>query len=175
MLAGGLAVGGMTEVVCPVGGGLLLATLARSTLGRGGLLALIDGSDAFDPAGIPRAALRRFLWVRCRTVSQAVQAGDLVLRDGNLGLVILDLRSCRPEEVRKIPSTSWYRLQRVVEPTLTAFVVLTAQPLVSAARPRLRLEGHLELGSFDCRQTDLLDQLHIELMRGQEACIRQFA
>lgn len=175
VLHGGLPIGGMTEIVCPVGGGLFLTALARSTLGRCGLLALIDGSDAFDPTGVPKAALRRLLWVRCHTVAQAVQAADLVLRDGNLGLVVLDLRSCRPEEVRKISSTSWYRLQRVVEPTSTAFVVLTAQPLVSAARPRLRLEARLGLGSFDRRQDDLLDQLHVELVRGQEERARQFA
>ena len=39
----------------------MLATLIRATLQRSGLLALIDAGDAFDPYGVPRAALQRLL------------------------------------------------------------------------------------------------------------------
>ena len=107
-LQGGLPLGGMTEIVGQAGSGLLLAALIRATQRRRGLLALIDGGDAFDLAGVPRAALSRLLWVRSRTAAQAVQAADLLLRDGNLNLVVLDLRSISAEErVRK-------RLLRVV-------------------------------------------------------------
>ena len=62
-LQGGWPVGGMTEVVCAAGGGLLLTALVRATLRRQGLLALIDGGNAFDLAGVPEAALSRLLWV----------------------------------------------------------------------------------------------------------------
>ena len=175
LLHGGLPLGGMTEVVCPSGTGLLLAALIRATQQRRGLLALIDGGDAFDPAGIPKAALPRLLWVRTRTATQAVQAADLLLRDGNLNLVVLDLQATRAPEVRQIPSTSWYRLQRVVEPTTTAFVVLTPQPLVSGARPRVVLKTQFSLAAFDCRQHDLLGRLHVELVRGNEERIQRFA
>ena len=174
-LQGGLPLGGMTEIVCQAGGGLLLTGLIRATQRRRGLLALIDGGDAFDPAGVPKAALSRLLWVRSRTAAQAIQAADLLLRDGNLNLVVLDLRSVSPEETRKIPSTSWYRLQRVVEPTATAFVVLTGQPLVSRARPRLRLEARFNLDAFQHQQRDLLGHLHVTFLRGQEDRSRRFA
>ena len=174
-LQGGLLVGGMTEVVGETGSGLLLTALIRATERRRGLLALIDGGDAFDLAGVPRTALSRLLWVRSRTAAQAVQAADLLLRDGNLNLVVLDLRSIPPEETRKIPSTSWYRLQRVVEPTSTAFVVLTRQPSVSGARPRLMLTARFGLNAFDCRQQDLLGRLHVELVRGQEERVQRIA
>ena len=175
LLRGGLPLGGMTEIVCRTGGGLLLTALVRATLRRRGLLALIDGADAFDPTGVPAAALARLLWVRSRTAAQAVQAADLLLRDGNLNLVVLDLHSIPPEQARKIPASSWYRLQRVVEPTATAFVALTRQPLLSGARPRLVLEAHFSLTSLECRQQDLLGRLQVELIRGQEERPRHLA
>lgn len=174
-LQGGLPLGGMAEVVCTAGGGLLLTTLVRATLRRQGLLALIDGGNAFDLAGVPKAALSRLLWVRSPTAAKAVQAADLLLRDGNLNLVVLDLRSVPTDEARKIPASSWYRLQRVVEPTTTAFVVLTRQPLVSGARPRLVLTARFGLNAFNCRQQDLLGRLQVELVRGQEDRVQRIA
>ena len=174
-LQGGFSLGGMTEVVCAAGGGLLLTALVRITLRRQGLLALIDGGNAFDLAGLLKAALSRLLWVRSQTAAKAVQAADLILRDGNLNLVVLDLQSVPVEETRKIPSTSWYRLQRVVEPTSTAFVVLTRQPLVSGARPRLVLTARFGLNAFDCRQQDLLGRLPVELVRGHEERVHRIA
>ncbi len=175
LLHGGLPLGGMTEIVSPVGGGLFLTGLLRSTCQRGGLLALIDGADAFDPAGVPAAALARVVWVRTRQPAQAVQAADLLLRDGNLNLVVLDLRAAPVQETRKIPASSWYRLQRVVEPAATAFVVLTRQSLVSGARPRLVLAGRFTLQALDRRQADLGAQLEVALIRGHEEPVRQFA
>ena len=174
-LQGGLPLGGMVEVVCAAGGGLLVNTLVLATLRRQGLLALIDGGNAFDLAGVPKAALSRLLWVRSQTAAKAVQAADLILRDGNLNLVVLDLRSVPTDEARKIPASSWYRLQRVVEPTTTAFVVLTRHPLVSGARPRLVLTARFGLNAFDCRQQDLLGRLHVELVRGQEERVQRIA
>lgn len=174
-LGGGLPLGGMTEVVCAAGGGLLLNALVRATLRRRGLLALIDAADVFDPAGVPANALKRLLWVRSQSVAQAVQAADLLLRDANLSLVILDLCAAPTEETRKVPATSWYRLQRVVEPTATAFVVLTRQPMVVAARPRLLLEARFSLDAFDRRQSDLLTSLRADLLRGQEESQRRYA
>lgn len=174
-LHGGLALGGMTEAVCSTGGGLLLTALLQATLERKGLLALIDGADAFDPAGVPRAALARLLWVRGKSAAQAVQAADLLLRDGNLSLVVMDLRSNRAPEIGRVPATSWYRLQRVVEPTSTAFLILTRQPLVSAARPRVLLEARCELEIFDRRQRDLMVGLCAARVRGNEERERQYA
>jgi hypothetical protein len=54
--------------------------------------ALIDGADAFEPAGIEPADLRQLLWVPCRKATEAIRAADLLLRDGNLPVVLLDLR-----------------------------------------------------------------------------------
>ena len=96
-LRGGLPLGAMTEIVCPRGGGLLLSALLISTLENRRLMTLVDASNSFDSAGVPAAALARLLLVRQCSAAQAVQATDLLLRDGNLSLVVVDLRSCRAE------------------------------------------------------------------------------
>ena len=175
VLKGGLPLGGLTEIVCRAGGGLLLTALARTTLRRSGLMALIDCGDAFDPAGVPPPALPRLLWIRKQSAVQAVQSADLLLHDGNLNLVVLDLCSTRAEEIRKVPASSWYRLQRVVESASTAFVVLTREPLVSGARPRLELTARFSLTALECRQADLLGQIQVSLVRGQEEFLRRSA
>ena len=66
-----------------------------------------------------------------------MQAADLLLRDGNFPLVILDLVLNPVEELRKIPPSNWYRLQRLVEPAPTAFLVLTPRSMISSAQWKL--------------------------------------
>src|SRR3970282_1711339 len=61
--------GRLSEIVGPRssgGGSLLLALVARAA-SRAGLVALVDGADAFDPETAARAGLdlRALLWVRC--------------------------------------------------------------------------------------------------------------
>lgn len=172
-LHGGLPLGAMTEIVCPRGGGLLLSALLLSVLENRRLMALVDASNSFDSNGVPAAALARLLLVRRCSAAKAMQVTDLLLRDGNLSLVVVDLRSCRAEETQKIPSSSWYRLQRVVEPASTALVVLTRQPLVCAARPRLTLETRFTLNAFERRQTDLMSRLEVAFVRGAAEAERE--
>src|ERR1700709_883497 len=94
MLGGGLAKGAITEVssVAPqAGSATLFAALLERAQRERSFIALIDGRDSFDPAAMRRAALRHLLWVRCHQASEALQAADLLLRDGNFPLVVLDL------------------------------------------------------------------------------------
>ena len=56
----------------------------------------------------------------------------------------------------------------MVEPASTALVVLTRQPLVCAARPRLTLETQFTLNAFERRQTDLMSRLEVAFVRGAE-------
>jgi hypothetical protein len=175
LLGEGLPLGGITEVVSHGGGGLLLNALLHASASRCSFLALIEARDSFDAAVLAPAVLARLLWVRGGTAERALKAADLLLRDGNLPLVVLDLRASPREEMRRIPATSWYRLQRVVEPTATAFVVLTHHGLVSSARARLRLEAHFALDAFERRQTELLQELDVAWMREQPERVRQFA
>ena len=52
---------------------------------------MIDGRDTFDPQSQPPGACDSLLWIRCRAAKDAVRAADLLLRDGNLPLLLIDL------------------------------------------------------------------------------------
>ena len=101
---------------------------------------------------------------RCRQASHAVPAVDLLLRDGNFPLVILDLVLNAGEELRRIPQTNWYRLQRLVEAAPTAFLVLTRRSLISSAQLKLSLDNSWRLA--DLEEPDLTTRLKIQVERG---------
>jgi hypothetical protein len=103
------------------------------------------------------------------------ESGRSLLRDGNLPLVILDLRANSGEELRGIPATAWYRLQRVVEPAATAFLVLTGKSLVGSARVKLNLEAHFSLSAFTRRRTELAGELAATLADASRSHVRRFA
>ena len=93
-LTGGLPRGCLTEVFGPACSGrtsLLLAALAARTR-EGEVCALVDGRDAFDPAAalVAGVNLRQLLWVRCKTIDQALRATDLLIQGGGFGLIALD-------------------------------------------------------------------------------------
>jgi hypothetical protein len=126
-------------------------------------VAVIDGCDSLDPQPLGNACLGHLLWVRCTKALEAIKAADLLLRDGNFPLVIVDLVLNPREELRKIPQTNWYRLQRLVESTSTACLVLTRQGMVSSAQLKILLENVWSLESFE--QEDAISRLRIRVQR----------
>jgi hypothetical protein len=169
-LGGGLTQGAITELTSAsanAGSASIIAALLHRACGERYFLALIDGRDSFDPQSIGGSALRHLLWVRCRKAAEAIQAADLLLRDANFPLVILDLVLNPVEELRKISQTNWYRLQRLVEPAPTAFLVLTRHSMISSAQWKLRLENRWTLPQLDVAAADLQAQLKIRLQRAQ--------
>jgi hypothetical protein len=163
---GGLPRGAITELISPrisAGSALLIHALINCAYRDDYFLALIDGRDSFDPCGLHNCVLPHLLWIRCSKTADAVKAADLVLRDGNFPLVILDLALNLPEELRKIPQTNWYRLQRLVEPAPTACLVLSRYGMVASAQLTLVLENSWNLKTFET--DDLLSHLRIAVKR----------
>lgn len=152
---GGLPKGAITELISPqesAGTASLIYALLQAAHHERYFLALVDGQDSFDPSasgGLGNARLRNLLWVRCRKAAEAIKAADLLLRDGNFPLVIVDLVLNTANELRKIPQTSWYRLQRLVEAAPTACLVLTRQSMVGSAQLKIVLENLWTLETFD--------------------------
>ncbi len=164
--SGGLPKGAITELTSPnlsAGSASLISRLLCRAHAERYFLALIDGRDSFDPQAIGNAALRHLLWVRCTKAMEAVKASDLLLRDGNFPLVILDLVLNSAEELRKIPQTSWYRLQRLAEPLPTAFLVLTRRSMISSAQVKLVLENNWRLA--DLQEDQDFSKLKINVQR----------
>jgi hypothetical protein len=169
---GGLPKGAITELISPevsAGSALVIYRLLETAHRERYFIALIDGRDSFDPAGfdgLPSSILRNVLWVRCRKTVEAVKAADLLLRDGNFPLVVLDLVLNAPEELRKVPQTSWYRLQRLVEPAPTVLLVLTRRSMIASAYLKLVLENRWRLQDLEAEKNFARLNFRVERVHG---------
>ena len=167
-VTGGLPLGAITEIVCSApscGGHLVFARLLEVTRATRGRVALIDASDSFDPASYSKNALDHLLWVRGRSVNEALQVADLLVRDANLALILLDLRDADQGALRRLPATVWYRLQRAVEPSGLALVVESSRPTVPSALLRVELQHSHGLSALSCEQSALASQLEPAVQR----------
>ena len=166
VIGGGLPKSAITELISPqlsAGSASLIHALLQTAERDRYFLALIDGADSFDPEPLGNLCLRHLLWVRCHKAFEAVKAADLLLRDGNFPLVIVDLVLNAPKELRKIPQTSWYRLQRLVETSPTACLVLSRQSMVSSAQLKIVLENSWTPKTFE--DEDAVSQLRFRIQR----------
>jgi len=112
-------------------------------------VALVDALDRFDvdsgaAAGID---LDRLLWIRghvvanpglCRDLNQraleqAVKAMTLVLQAGNFGVVAFDVADAPADAVRRLPFTTWLRLQRMIEGSQTLGVLVGSEPMARSS------------------------------------------
>ena len=163
---GGLLRGVLTELISPrrsTGSASLIRAFIRGAYRDNYFVVLIDGRDSFDPCGLDNDSLRCLLWIRCSKASEAIKAVDLLLRDGNFPLVIVDLVLNSPEELRKIPQTNWYRLQRLVELIPTACLVLTRYEMVGSAQLKLVLKNSWNLETLE--KQNAISQLRIVVKR----------
>jgi hypothetical protein len=132
-VAGGVPRGCLTELVGAVSSGrttVLLSLMAQATRGKD-FCALVDATDAFDPASAAAAGvdLARVLWVRCGgDAERALKVADLLAQGGGFGLVVMDLGDVPRLTARRISMTSWFRLRKAIENTPSAFVVLEREP-----------------------------------------------
>jgi hypothetical protein len=165
-IGGGFPKGAITELISPqpsAGSASLIHALIQAVQPDRYFIALIDGRNSFDPQPLGNACLRHVLWVRCTKAFEAIKAADLLLRDGNFPIVIVDLVLNAGEELRKIPQTSWYRLQRLAEAAPTACLVLSRQSMVSSAQLKIVLENFWTLESFS--DDDPVSRLRFRIQR----------
>jgi len=165
-IGGGLPKGAITELISPrgsAGSASLIHAFIHGAYYDQYFVALIDGCDSFDPCALGNSILRQLLWVRCTKALEAVKAADLLLRDGNFPLVILDLILNWRAELGKIPKTTWYRLQRLAESVPTACLVLTRYEMVSSAQLKLVLESSWNLEILE--KQNAISQLRIVVKR----------
>ena len=125
-------------------------------------LALIDGHDSFDPASYGSASCARLLWVRCHDAEQSLRCTDLLLRDGNLPLLVLDLQLNPLTELRKIPTSSWYRLRNLAKQSGAALLIFTPVHLVPCAALQLTFHTSFTLTDLEKLRKDLSAPRHEE-------------
>ena len=152
-LRGGVPRGQLSEIAGPSSSGrttLALQTLAASTR-RGEIAALVDTFDRLDVASAAAAGidLDRLLWIRGsdRTwgpasagpdgpdaiVTRALKALNLVLQARGFACVVIDLADAPPVALKRVPFTTWLRVQRIIEGTDTACLLVAPQPLARSA------------------------------------------
>jgi hypothetical protein len=149
-LRGGLPRGQLSELAGPRSSGrmtLVLQMMAAATA-RGEIVALVDTLDRLDVASAAAAGvdLSRLLWIRGqdggsfgpadpsnRALDRALKGLNLVLQAGGFGVVVIDLADVPLAALRQIPFTTWMRVQRVIEGSDTACVLLTSEPLARSA------------------------------------------
>jgi hypothetical protein len=157
--------GGITEIVPthPASGlALLVAALLEHETAGSILpeLALIDGRDSFDPGSFTSNECSKLLWIRCKNPEQSIKAADLILRDGNLPRVLIDLLAFPMSELRKIPGSAWHRLKHLIETNALAVVTMSPYPLVPCARLRLSMSSKFRLEHLTSSREELIQQLH---------------
>jgi hypothetical protein len=150
-LGGGVPRGQVSEIAGGRSSGRfsLLTSLMAAATQRGDLVALVDALDMLDVASTAAAGvdLDRLLWIRghvainpgfCRdtnqrALEQAIRALALVLQAANFGLVAFDAGEAPAEALRRLPFTTWLRLQRMVEGTQTACVLVGPAPMARSS------------------------------------------
>ena len=165
-LGGGFPKSAISEVIAPhmgCGSALLLLQLLRRAVSQNQFVALVDGRDSLDVAAIEQSTLSHLLWIRCHNADEAVKATDLVLRDGNLPVVLLDLALNPAPELRKIPAPTWYRFQRIVEQSTATFIVLTPQAMISPAEVCVTLRSRFALNAVEADQVKLTMELDFDV------------
>jgi len=154
---GGLRLGAMTEISgTPAGSSLLLAAMLAALAKEKRIGALVDCGNFFDPGSFQPTCLKRLLWVRCGLPAEAVKAADLLLRDGNLSLLVIDLQGIGLRGAVRIPANTWHRFQRVVEQGNMALAVFSQRPMVEGASVRISLDWQWNFPSLADRRTELL-------------------
>ena len=149
-LLGGLPRGQLCERAGAPSSGrttLLLQVLAGVTV-RGDIAALVDPCDRLDVASAVAAGidLERLLWIRGYASAQqertsgalpmldrAIKALGLVLQAGGFSVVAIDLADVPLIALKRLPFTTWLRLQRAVEGSDTTCVLVVPEPLARSA------------------------------------------
>jgi hypothetical protein len=177
-LGGGLPAGRLTEIVSAApssGGQTVLASLIAATQAARQRIALVDGSDAFAPEAVPGDMLRHLVWVRCRSPQQAFAVADILVRDGNYAVVVLDLRGCAERSLRRSPASLWYRLQRAAEGGSVAVLVQVAFPVVPAVPARLVLDRAMPLSAAREERGDVAGRIGVRAERSHPQDIEELA
>lgn len=161
----GFPQGAISEVV-PAGPGAGISLLVAGLLGTPEEIApfpemiLVDGADGFDPASYTAQACSKLLWVRCISALEMIKAADLVVRDGNVPLVMLDATGLKGRDLATIPASAWWRVKQSAERKGGRVIVLSAFPLVPCAARRMTLSANLTLKDLDAFPEELMGRLH---------------
>jgi hypothetical protein len=177
-LGGGLPASRLTELVSSTpgsGGQTILAAMLRSTRLARQRMALIDAADGFVAEDVPPDHLRHLVWVRAHGASEAFAAADVLVRDGNYAVVVLDLRGLAERTLLRTPVTTWHRLRHAAEASPSAVLVQTTTGLVPTVPCRLLLREPVPLARRRMPRSELAASIVVEIERARSEALEKSA
>ena len=114
----------------------------------------IRGSERGIRAGVSRPGPDTLV---DRLIERALKACHLVMQAGGFGIVALDLADAPLTALHRLPFTIWLRLQRAVEGSETAGVLIVPRPMArSAEGVTLALDGRTQWAGMSERSRRLI-------------------
>lgn len=99
---------------------------------------------AIDPGWLPgvRAVNGPGTFIE-RVIDRAIKALNLVVQSGVCTLVVIDLIDVPAMALRRLPASTWFRIERTIEGSDTAVLILAAAPVARSAGGRSVVLGDL--------------------------------
>ena len=99
--------------------------------------ALSKTTGAIDPAWLPgvRAVTGPGTFLE-RVIDRAIKALNLVVQSGVCTMVVIDVVDVPASALRRLPASTWFRIERAIEGSDTAVLILAAQPIARSAGGR---------------------------------------
>lgn len=177
-LGGGLPRGRVTELVSAAassGGELVFAALLASTRAARLRVALIDAADGFAPRNHRADLLRHLVWVRPRSLPEALECADVLVRDGNYAVMVFDARGVPARALRQQPASAWHRLRLAAEQNPGAVLVQSTAGFVPAVPWRLVLRTPAALGDLRRTRAERVAALAVGVERGHAGAGEELA
>ena len=97
---------------------------------------------AIDPAWLPgvRAVNGPGTFLE-RVIDRAIKSLNLVVQSGVCTLVVIDLIDLPATALRRLPASTWFRVERAIEGSDTAVLILAAMPVARSAGGRSIVMG----------------------------------
>jgi hypothetical protein len=94
-------------------------------------------TGAIDPTWLPgvRAVHGPGTFVE-RVIDRAIKALNLVVQSGVCTMVVIDLIDVPASALRRLPASTWFRIERAIEGSDTAVIILAATPIARSAGGR---------------------------------------
>ena len=104
---------------------------------------------AIDPAWLPgvRAVTGPGTFIE-RVIDRAIKSLNLVVQSGVCTLVVIDLIDVPAAALRRLPASTWFRVERAIEGSDTAVLILAAMPVARSAGGRsIAMENRAPTGN----------------------------
>ena len=105
--------------------------------------------------------------MRCASLTETWRAADLVVRDPNYTVVVIDVRGFPVRELLRTKDTVWMRLQRAAESAETAVAVQTETAIVPNAARRVVFAQPLDGFTLTQPRTEVIASLAPDLQRAR--------